>query len=135
MSEYPEGGLSIPAYEAMLYGNTPICSNEGGPKDFIDPNNKNTGTLINGVYDICNQQDGAFEHIFTGRELWFHASEQETCNAMRYYYNNRNQKQCELDGSSKLKSLTIRLLVTKLRNYSMATLEIFLTLYKTKTGN
>ena len=81
---------SIPAYEAMLYGNTPICSNEGGPKDFIDPQNKNTGTLINGVYDICNQQDGAFDHLFTGRELWFHASEKEICDAMRYYYNNKD---------------------------------------------
>jgi len=91
-------GWSIPAYEAMIYGNTPICSNEGGPKDFIDKDNKNTGTLINGVYDICNQQDGAFEHIFTGRDLWFHASEQETCKAMKYYYNNRNSQQCEADG-------------------------------------
>ena len=108
-------GWSIPAYEAMLYGNTPICSNEGGPKDFIDPNNKNTGTLINGVYDICNQQDGAFEHIFTGRELWFHASEQETCNAMRYYYNNRNQKQCELDGFKQAEKFDYSIIGNKIK--------------------
>jgi glycosyltransferase involved in cell wall biosynthesis len=83
---------SIPAFEAMAFGNTPICSNEGGPLDFIDDKDKNTGTLINGVYDICNQKDSAFEHIFTGREMWFHASEQETCNAMKYYYNNQDKR-------------------------------------------
>jgi len=85
-------GWSIPSFEAMAFGNTPICSNEGGPAEFIDPDNKNTGTLINGVYDICNQQDSAFQHIFTGRELWFHPSEKETCDAMKYYYNNPHKK-------------------------------------------
>lgn len=95
-------GWSIPSFEAMAFGNTPICSKEGGPLEFIDPNNKNTGTLVNGVYDICNQQDGAFSHIFTGRELWFHASEKEICDSMKYYYENRDSrnktdgiKQCE----------------------------------------
>lgn len=83
-------GWSIPAFEAMALGNTPICSDEGGPLEFINRNNKNTGYLVDGIYDICNQQDGAFHHIFTGRELWFHASEQTTCKAMRYYYNNKN---------------------------------------------
>ena len=106
---------SIPAYEAMLYGNTPICSNEGGPKDFIDPNNKNTGTLINGVYDICNQQDGAFEHIFTGRELWFHASEQEVCNAMRYYYDNKNDAQAKTDGLTQAKKFDYSVGGTKMK--------------------
>lgn len=81
---------SIPSFEAMAFGNTPICSNEGGPKMFIDPENKNTGTLIDGCYSICNHQDAAFGHIFTGKEFWFTPSELQTCEAMRYYYNNRN---------------------------------------------
>lgn len=81
---------SIPSFEAMAFGNTPICSNEGGPKMFIDSENKNTGTLIDGCYSICNHPDSAFEHIFTGKEFWFTPSELQTCKAMRYYYNNRN---------------------------------------------
>lgn len=83
-------GWSIPSFEAMCYGKTPICSNEGGPQEYIDPNNKNTGFLIDGVYDICNHSDPAFPDIFTGKELWFHPSEAQIKEAMRYYYENRN---------------------------------------------
>lgn len=83
-------GWSIPSFEAMCFGNTPICSNDGGTKDFIDINNKNTGTLVNGVYSVCNHSDPAFPTIFTGREHWFVPSEKETKAAMRYYYENRN---------------------------------------------
>jgi glycosyltransferase involved in cell wall biosynthesis len=82
-------GWSIPAFDAMRYGKTPICSNEGGPREFIDSNNKNTGTLINGIYSICNHADPAFMDIFTGREEWFMPSEHEIKKAMRYYYENR----------------------------------------------
>jgi glycosyltransferase involved in cell wall biosynthesis len=82
-------GWSIPAFEAMCYGKTPICSNEGGPKEYIDPNNKNTGWLVNGVNDVCNHSDPAFPDIFTGREEWFHPSESEIKKAMRFYYENR----------------------------------------------
>lgn len=83
-------GWSIPAFEAMCYGNTPICCNEGGPKEFIQPDDKNTGTLINGVMTICNHSDPAFPNIFTGQEHWFTPDEQEIKRAMRFYYENRN---------------------------------------------
>lgn len=79
---------SIPAFDAMAFGKTPICSNEGGPKDFIT--DKNTGWLVDGVLDICNHTDPAFKEIFTGREEWFHPSESEIKKAMRFYYENRN---------------------------------------------
>jgi glycosyltransferase involved in cell wall biosynthesis len=82
-------GWSIPAFDAMRYGKTPICSNEGGPRDFIDRNNPSTGTLINGIYGICNHSDPAFMDIFTGREEWFIPSESEIKKSMRYYYQNR----------------------------------------------
>jgi len=82
-------GWSIPAFDAMRYGKTPICSNEGGPKDFIDSNDPNTGKLINGIYSVCNHSDPAFMDIFTGREEWFTPSESEIKKSMRYYYENR----------------------------------------------
>ena len=84
-------GWSIPAFDAMRYGKTPICSNEGGPREFIDSNDKNTGTLINGIYSICNHSDPAFMDIFTGREDWFIPSEYEIKKAMRFYYGNRDK--------------------------------------------
>jgi len=85
-------GWGIPAFEAMCYGNTPICSKEGGPKDFIDPNNKNTGWLIDGMMGICNHRNAAFNDIFTGGQHWFVPNEQEIKFAMRYYYENRGDK-------------------------------------------
>jgi glycosyltransferase involved in cell wall biosynthesis len=85
-------GWGIPAFDAMCYGNTPICSNEGGPKEFIDPNNKNTGWLVDGIYGICNHRNAAFNDIFTGNHHWFIPNELEVKRAMRYFYENRHNK-------------------------------------------
>jgi glycogen synthase len=84
-------GWSIPAFDAMCYGKTPICCNEGGPKEFIDSNNKDCGTLVNGTMTICNHSDPAFPNIFTGLEHWFTPSEKEIKKAMRYYYENKDK--------------------------------------------
>ena len=85
-------GWGIPAFDAMCYGKTPICSKEGGPKDYIDPNNRNTGWLINGIYGICNHRNAAFHDLFTGNNHWFIPDELEIKSAMRYYYTNHNLK-------------------------------------------
>tara|TARA_R110000868_G_scaffold18531_11_gene81370 strand:+ start:5578 stop:6699 length:1122 start_codon:yes stop_codon:yes gene_type:complete len=82
---------SIPAFDAMAFGNTPICGKEGGPRQFIDSKDKNTGHLIEGVYDVCFHLDPAFDFLFTGREEWFHASESQAKKAMRYCYENRDK--------------------------------------------
>ena len=83
-------GWGIPAFDAMAYGKTPICSNEGGPKDFIDPNNKNTGYLVDGFYEVCNHRNAAFPDLFTGRHNWFAPNEIEIKKAMRYYFENKH---------------------------------------------
>jgi glycosyltransferase involved in cell wall biosynthesis len=85
-------GWGIPAFDAMCYGNTPICSKEGGPKEFIDPNNRNTGWLINGMLGICSHRNAAFSDIFTGNHHWFIPNEIEIKAAMRYYYETRSTK-------------------------------------------
>jgi glycosyltransferase involved in cell wall biosynthesis len=81
-------GWSIPAFDAMCFGKTPICSREGGPADFLEPD---VGWLVDGVYSTCNHSDPAFPTLFTGREHWFVPSEDETKYAMRHYYNNRER--------------------------------------------
>jgi len=81
-------GWSIPAFEAMCFGNTPICSNEGGPSEFIDIENHDTGYLVEGMKGICEHADPAFPDIFTGKESWFIPSENQIKQAMRYYYEN-----------------------------------------------
>jgi len=80
-------GWSIPAFDAMCFGKTPICSNEGGPKEFIK--NRDSGTLISGIRGVCEHSDAAFQNIFTGRESWFIPDEDEIKAAMRFYYENR----------------------------------------------
>ena len=92
-------GWSIPSFDAMCYGKTPICSNEGGPKEFIDVEDVNTGSLINGIMNICEHGDPAFPDIFSGREEWFVPEERKIKQTMRYYYANRN----DIDRSSGLK--------------------------------
>ena len=82
-------GWSIPAFDAMCFGSTPICSNVGGPKDFIDQSNPSTGSLVSGVSAICDQSDPAFPELFSGRESWFTPNELQIKEKMRYYYENR----------------------------------------------
>lgn len=77
---------SIPSFDAMAFGNTPICSNFGGPKEFIDKSNWRTGSLINGVYSTCKCSDSAFPDMFTGREYWFQPCEKSIRSQMRQYY-------------------------------------------------
>ncbi len=77
----------IPAFEAMIFGNTPICSKEGGPKDFIDENNHHTGSLISGTSMIPFSRDSAFPFVHTGNDSWFQPNEIELREKMRFYYN------------------------------------------------
>ena len=76
---------SIPSFDAMAFGNTPICSNFGGPKEFITEN-ENTGKLIDGVFSSCKCSDAAFPDLFTGKEYWFTPCEMQMRNQMRKYY-------------------------------------------------
>ena len=78
---------SIPAFDAMCFGNQVICSNEGGPKSFISESDYPNAKLINGSMTTCNQQDGAFSHIFTGKEFWFEADQLDVVNAMIEFKN------------------------------------------------
>lgn len=81
-------GWSIPSFDAMCFGKTPICSKDGGPIEYIQ--DINAGTLINGVQAVCEHSDAAFPNIFTGRESWFVPDEQEIKSAMRFYYQNKD---------------------------------------------
>ena len=81
---------SIPSFDAMAFGNTPICSDFGGPRDFIEEGNLDTGWVVSGVDSVCTYKDAAFREIFTGRETWVTPNESEIKKAMRHYYENKN---------------------------------------------
>ncbi len=77
---------SLPAFDAMVFGNTPICSDFGGPRDFIDKDDEDTGKLVGGCFKVCKCTDSAFPDMFTGREFWFDADEMQIRAQMRKYY-------------------------------------------------
>jgi len=77
---------SIPTFDAMAFGNTPIASNFGGPIEFIDKSNWRTGSLINGVYSCCKSRDAAFPDLFSSKEYWFQPCEMQIRKQMRSYY-------------------------------------------------
>lgn len=79
---------SIPAFDAMCMGNHPICTNFAGPKEFIDPDDKQTGTLVDAVFVPCNSKGAALNDIYTGKESWAIPSERQAIQAMRSYYTN-----------------------------------------------
>jgi len=81
---------SIPSFDAMCFGNTPVCSSVGGPVDFIGED-VNAGFLLSGSTKVCVCSDSPFVQLFTGREEWFDPSEKDLKSAMRYYYKNRDQ--------------------------------------------
>jgi glycosyltransferase involved in cell wall biosynthesis len=83
---------SIPSFEAMAFGNTPICSDFGGPRDFIDKDDILTGKCVKGSYGTCQCSDAAFPDIFTGREYWFNPCDMELRHTMRHYYDKWDKK-------------------------------------------
>ena len=58
---------SIPSFDAMAFGSTPICSNFGGPREFITSDDK-TGKCIDGSYKVCKCSDSAFPAGFHTRQ-------------------------------------------------------------------
>lgn len=74
---------SLPSFDAMGFGSSPICSDYGGPKEFV---NEDSGTLVGGSYSVCKCSDAAFPDLFTGREYWFQPCEMQIRQAMRNKY-------------------------------------------------
>ena len=73
------------AFDAMAFGNKPICSDFGGAREFITED-ENTGKKIKGIYSTCKCPDSPFKDVFTGRENWFEPCERQIKQQMRKYY-------------------------------------------------
>ena len=91
---------SIPSFDAMAFGNTPICTNWGGPKEFIDGSQMKTGVCVDAVASVCQCPDAAFPDIFTGKEYWFTPCEMQIREAMRTYYQSSNKIASKQDRKS-----------------------------------
>lgn len=59
-------GWNMPAFDAMAMGKTPICTNQGGPKDFIE----NGGWLVESQPEpVFGMHNNIFD-IYMGNEEW-----------------------------------------------------------------
>ena len=107
---------SIPSFEAMAFGSTPICSDFGGPKEFIDREDPATGSLINGVYSMCQCSDSAFPDMFTGREYWFTPCERSIRQQMRYYFDNRDARAYKVAGLTQARKFSYNVIGDRIKD-------------------
>jgi glycosyltransferase involved in cell wall biosynthesis len=71
--------------EAMFYGNSVICPNCGGPKDYLKDYSR--GQLISGKWESCiGTNNETFENYNTAKEMWYNANIYELRKAMRLAY-------------------------------------------------
>ena len=76
----------IPAFDAMGFGKTPICTNVGGMADFIE----NAGFLVEGITEPVYDMLDTFPNLFTGNENWCSVSIQGLRECMRHAYESQN---------------------------------------------
>lgn len=76
----------IPAFDAMGFGKTPICTNIGGMSDFIG----NAGFLVEGAMEPVYDMLETFSNLFTGNEDWCSVSVQGLRECMRHVYENQD---------------------------------------------
>lgn len=73
---------NIPAFNAMGFGNTPICARVGGPKDYL----KGSSNFVKGAWEPVFGMNETFIDICTGRENWFNISVLDLQRQMRKAY-------------------------------------------------
>jgi glycosyltransferase involved in cell wall biosynthesis len=73
-------GWNMPAFDAMAMGKTPICTNQGGPVDFLI----NGGWLVPCQPEpVFGMKDGTFQDIYVGNEEWYSINITELRKTMR----------------------------------------------------
>ena len=86
----------IPAFDAMGFGKTPICTNTGGMSDFIG----HAGFLIEGRMEPIYGMMNTLPNLFTPNENWCSIDIQGLMSAMRHVYESseelKNMKQAGL---------------------------------------
>ena len=74
----------IPAFDAMGFGSTPICTDTGGMKDFLK---EGGGTLVKAYPEPAFGMTETFQDLYTGYEDWHNIDIRELQKAMRRMYN------------------------------------------------
>jgi len=74
----------IPAFDAMGFGNTPICTGVGGMADFMD---KGEGVLVSSREEPVFGMMDTFDDLYTANETWQSIDPIGLQQAMRHVYN------------------------------------------------
>lgn len=77
---------SIPAFDAMGFGKTPICSSYGGMRDFVE----DSGILVEGIMQPVDGMNNSFNDLYVGNEDWFCIDINKLRKSMRIIYEMRN---------------------------------------------
>jgi len=80
---------SIPAFDAMAFGNTPIVTDLPGTSEYIQWDEDEVGYCVSCQSSVCDSVDAAFPDLFTARDTWRQIDESEAKRTMRHYYENR----------------------------------------------
>tara|TARA_Y100001938_G_C8093200_1_gene436393 strand:+ start:2725 stop:3894 length:1170 start_codon:yes stop_codon:yes gene_type:complete len=80
---------SIPTFEAMAMGNTPICTDTGGPRDYLPGG----GYLIDSSQEPCFGVMDTFDYIYTGSESWDTPSIRHLRECMRDAFENKESRE------------------------------------------
>ena len=83
---------SIPTFDAMAFGNTPVVTRLAGTAQYIDDQKPDLGSLVDGQEMVCNSVDVAFPELLTARDTWISIDESDAMMRMRYYYENRKDR-------------------------------------------
>lgn len=100
-------GWNMPAFDAMAMGKTPICTNQGGPKDFIYnqyeqyEGHGNVGLVVQegGWLVDCQPEpvfgmnQGVIRDIYVGNEEWQAINVAELRKTMRFVYENKEERE------------------------------------------
>ena len=79
----------IPAFNAMGFGKTPICTNVGGMVEFLKDGG---GFLVEGNSEPVFGMTETFHDIYTGREDWCNIDIRYLQSEMRYVYDSHVQQ-------------------------------------------
>ena len=78
----------IPIFDAMAMGKTPICTNTGGPRDFLSGG----GYLVESKPEPCFGMVEGFPDMYVGNEYWDSPDINKMRKAMRNAYENQEDK-------------------------------------------
>ena len=79
----------IPIFDAMAMGKTPICCNNGGPKDFLG---NGGGILTECRKEPCFGVFDSFDDLYTGKENWYSIDINELRKNMRNIFEDSEKR-------------------------------------------